>query len=72
MKLFDQYGIREILKSRAKKEGSERKLAESLRVSYSYMNDLIRGKRRPGKKILDAIGFREVRVYAQTREGESK
>lgn len=72
MKAIDQEGIREILKSRAKKEGSERKLAERLRVSYAYMNDLIRGKRRPGKKILDAIGFREARVYVQTREGKSK
>lgn len=67
MKAIDLEGLRVILKARAKKEGSERKLAEKLSVSYAYMNDLIRGKRRPGPKILAAIGFSEARVYVQTR-----
>lgn len=59
--------LRGILKSRAKKLGSERKLAESLRVSYSYMNDLIRGKRRPGRKILAALHLREERMYVSRK-----
>lgn len=66
MKAITQTDLRAILKTRAEKEGSERKLAEKLGVSYAYMNDLIRGKRRPGEKILSAIGFREERVYVQT------
>jgi len=72
MNPINNNGLRLILKKRAKLSGSERKLAEKLGVSYAYMNDLIRGKRRPGRKILSALSLREERVYVPTRGRESK
>lgn len=63
MKAFTIDALRHTLKARSKALGSERKLAEQLGVSYSYMNDLVRGKRRPGRKVLGALGLREERMY---------
>lgn len=66
-RVFTIVALRRMLKARSKSLGSERKLAESLRVSYSYMNDLISGKRRPGRKILNALRLREERMYRSAK-----
>lgn len=71
MKPINAADVRGILKRRAQKLGSERKLAESFGVSYAYMNDVIRGKRRPGPKILARMDLREVRFYVLKGEGVS-
>jgi transcriptional regulator with XRE-family HTH domain len=67
MKAFTINALRLNLKARSKALGSERKLAEQLGVSYSYMNDIVRGKRRPGRKVLSALGLREERMYISKR-----
>ena len=41
MRAINQSELRLLLKQRAKKAGSERKLAEKLSVSYAYMLSLI-------------------------------
>lgn len=51
-----------ILENRAAKEG-QAKLAETLEVSLSYLNDILRGRREPGPKILAALGLERVVTY---------
>jgi transcriptional regulator with XRE-family HTH domain len=47
--------------------GSQEAAAKRLGVSAQYLCDVLKGRREPGKKLLDAIGYRRVVVYEQIR-----
>lgn len=53
----------EYLKSRVAEHGTQRKYAESLGVSEAYLSDILNGRREPGKRLLDAVGFERVVLY---------
>ena len=50
--------LRRYLAEQAESYRSQRQLALHLGLSPQYLNDVILGFRPPGKKLLDAIGFR--------------
>lgn len=41
-------------------EGGQNAAARRLGVTKSYLSDLLKNRRRPGPKILEPLGFREV------------
>jgi transcriptional regulator with XRE-family HTH domain len=47
--------------------GSQKAAAKRLGVSEQYLCDVLKGRREPGKKLLDALGYRRVVVYEQVR-----
>lgn len=57
--------VRMLLLNKAQALKSREALAAQLRVSPQYLGDVILGRREPGKKILAAIGFERVTLYAQ-------
>jgi transcriptional regulator with XRE-family HTH domain len=48
--------------------GSQHRLAEHCGVADSYLSDVLTGRREPGQKLLDALGFRRVVTYERVRE----
>jgi transcriptional regulator with XRE-family HTH domain len=63
--------LRRVILQRAKRTGSQRRLATVLGVSPSYLTNVLSGRDLPGDTLLDALGFvRRVR-YVQRPAGES-
>lgn len=62
--------FRHYLKQTAAQHGSQRKAAECWGIAPAYLNDVIRGYRSPGPKLLKAVGYRLVCQYEQA-EGVS-
>lgn len=50
------------------REGSQKNFAERHDISEQYLSDVLRGRREPGQKILDAIGVERVVVYREKPE----
>lgn len=48
-----------------KYNGLQALFAESNDISPAYVNDVLRGRKDPGGKILAAIGFEKVTTYKQ-------
>lgn len=55
--------LRKILFRLAQKGGGQKALAKNLGVSASYLNDVMRERRDPGYKLLDALGLERVVSY---------
>jgi transcriptional regulator with XRE-family HTH domain len=53
----------EYLQQLVNEAGSQKELAARLKISTPYLNDILLGRRDPSKKILNAIGFEEVKIY---------
>ena len=51
-----------VLKNR-QGDGTQKDLADSLRVSPQYLHDVLQGRRLPGKKILGPMGLEAVTYY---------
>ena len=45
------------------KMGGQSSFAKAHGISTAYVNDILQGRRDPGKKILDAIGFEKRVIY---------
>lgn len=58
------------LRKQSQARGSQRALAKYLGVSPAYLSDVLKGRREPGPKILDALGMTKRTVYAPT-DGQS-
>jgi len=43
--------------------GSQAAFAQDNDLSAAYVNDVLRGRREPGKKILDTVGVERITVY---------
>ena len=52
-------------------QASQAAFAKGLGVSSSYLNDVIRGRRRPGPKLLKALGIQRVVSYRPVKRGAS-
>lgn len=44
-------------------EGSQTAFAKKHDVSLSYLNDMLRGRKAPSTKVLDALGYEAVTLY---------
>lgn len=53
----------EYLQQLVTEAGSQKDLANRLKISTPYLNDVLQGRRDPGKKILAALGFEQVVIY---------
>lgn len=49
-------------------EGSQRAFAEKHGISLQYVNDVLRGRREPGKLILDALGIEKIVMYREKQD----
>jgi len=50
--------IRQAIRQRAK-DGTLTDVARDLRVSVQYLHDVVNGRRKPGKKLLRAMGLKK-------------
>ena len=48
-------------------EGSQQAAAKRFGISGAYLSDVLNGRREPGKKLLNALGYRRVVVYEQIK-----
>lgn len=53
-------------------QGTQKGAAELLGVSEAYLSDLLKGRRDPGKKILDKLGLESSVVYTPKAENEER
>ena len=57
--------VRRRLQQQVDLNGSQTATAQRLGVSLAYLNDVIRGKREPGEKLLTPIGIHKVVIYQE-------
>lgn len=57
--------VRRRLQQQVELYGSQTAAAQHLGVSLAYLNDVIRGKREPGEKLLTPIGIQKVVIYQE-------
>jgi hypothetical protein len=53
----------------SKYAGLQVAFAEDNNLSAAYVNDVLRGRREPGKKILNAVGVERFTVYRIKSDG---
>lgn len=56
--------IEQIIEAR----GTQKAAAESLGVSSQFLSDILKGRRDPGKKILDKLGLESSVVYTAKQD----
>lgn len=52
--------------------GTQKAAAEFLGVSQQYLTDLLKGRRDPGKKILDRLGLESSVVYTPKQQSQGQ
>ncbi len=57
--------VRRRLQQQIDLHGSQTAAARNLGVSLAYLNDVIRGRREPGEKLLTPIGIQKVVIYQE-------
>lgn len=53
----------------SKYSGLQVGFAQDHGLSAAYVNDVLRGRREPGKKILDAVGVERITTYKLKNDG---
>lgn len=53
----------------AREHGSQKALAEDLGINAAWLSDILRRRRDPGHKLLEALGFRKIVTYERITEG---
>lgn len=61
----------EFLRNHIAEHGTQQDFAERIGVTPAYVSDVLRGQRKPGKKLLDAMGFERIEMY-QRKGGDSE
>lgn len=66
---MDRAGV--IVKLRRRLTGTtQAKVAKDLGITQAYLNDILRGKRDPGEKLLAALGLQRRITYHANRTDE--
>lgn len=63
--MLTEHDIMERLRAAITAAGSQRSFADQHKISLQYVNDVLRGRREPGQKILDALGIERVVNYRE-------
>jgi hypothetical protein len=63
--MFTEDEIMEQLRGAIAAAGSQRAFADQHQIALQYINDVLRGRRKPGQKILDALGIERVVSYRE-------
>lgn len=61
--------VLDMLTRMVQERGSQKAVAEALDISEQYLSDVLRDRREPGEKLLDALGVERVVTYR--RKGKS-
>ncbi len=61
--LLDAASVVAVLASAVAAAGSQARWCMANQVSTAYLNDVLKGRREPGKKILDILGLEGVIYY---------
>lgn len=61
-----------LLGTKVQEAGSQKVFAQTLGVSEQYVSDLLRNRRSPGPKLLNSLGFREIRLYEREEEKDEE
>jgi len=65
---MDEEDFRCWLIQRVRAIGSQRKAAEEWGIGKTFLCDVCRGRRRPGDKLLQVLGLKQVVTYAARYE----
>jgi hypothetical protein len=57
--------VMERLRAAISAAGLQRAFADQHKISLQYVNDVTRGRREPGQKILDALGIERIVIYQE-------
>ena len=55
------------LRQMIREAGSQKQVAQFLKITPGYLNDILQGYRQPGPKVLAALGFERTTVYRKRR-----
>jgi hypothetical protein len=58
--------IQQVIESRY--AGLQVAFAQDNEMSATYVSDVLKGRREPGKKIIEAVGVEKVTVYRKKRD----
>lgn len=64
---MDQQDVIERMRAAIVAAGSQAAFAERHGISLQYVNDVLRGRREPGRKILDALDVERVVTYREKK-----
>lgn len=73
--MLDEHDVIERLRVAVDQAGGQRAFARSIGVTAAYVNDMLRGRRSVGAKVLDALGIERVvthRVEYRDRAGSGE
>jgi AraC-like DNA-binding protein len=65
MKYLTKEQVIATLSKHLTRAGTQIRLAQEIGVSPQYLNDMLRGAREPGKKVLRFLGLERHRVYSE-------
>lgn len=63
--MLNERDILDRMRAAVEQAGSQRAFAEQHKISLQYVNDVLRGRREPGQRILDALGVEKVVSYRE-------
>ena len=70
--MLDQTQLIALLKQQIKDAGSQKTLAHRWGISQQYLTDVLKRRRMPNRKILDALGYESVVMYKKIYHTEDK
>lgn len=62
----NEFAIRARLREEVNIAGSQKRWADLNGISKQYVGDVFHGRREPGEKILNALGYEKVVLYQRT------
>lgn len=69
-KKYTHLELIEWLRKDSEKE-TQKALAKRLGISAQYLSDILKGRREPGQKMLDALGLERVITYESKKVSQS-
>jgi transcriptional regulator with XRE-family HTH domain len=66
MHAITEQQLTQLLRLAVERNGSQKVVASRLGISPQYLNDILRGRREPGEKVLKALGYRREVRYIPT------
>lgn len=69
--MLSEDDVRERLRAAIREAGSQKAYAEQHKLSEAYISDVLRGRREPARKILEALGLVRVVGYVAAEDRQS-
>jgi predicted transcriptional regulator len=65
MKIYTDEEFISMLRKSVEQEGTQSAFANRLGISTAFLHDVLNGRRRPNKKIIEELGLTEIRGFAK-------